>query len=113
VLRYRIGLTDLCKTEFGTDGKLSPKALDDTPGLRAKIEKYRPSILAFTSKEAGKKFCGRRAKFGWQKSSIKGTRIYILHSTSGMARGTWEANKIHWSILAEAVRALPSREMQK
>jgi double-stranded uracil-DNA glycosylase len=110
VLGYRIGLTDLCKSEFGNDDELSHNALDSL-ALRGKIEQYRPSILAFTSQTAGKAFCGRYATFGWQESSIEGTRIYILPSTSVRARRTWALKKEHWSILAETVRALPTCEV--
>lgn len=105
VLQYRIGLTDLCKSEFGNDDELSQNALDST-ALRAKIEEHEPSILAFTSQTAGRAFCGKYAKFGWQEHSINGTRVYVLPSTSVRARRTWETTKIHWSTLAEAACAI-------
>jgi TDG/mug DNA glycosylase family protein len=104
VLEYRIGLTDLCKSEFGNDDQLSRNAFDRA-SLRAKIEEYRPAILAFTSLKAGREFCGSRARFGWQERCIAGTRIYILPSTSGNACRTWATTKFHWKILADAVRA--------
>lgn len=107
LLRYRIGLTDLCKSEYGNDDELSRNALDST-ALRAKIERYKPSILAFTSQTAGRAFCGKDAKFGWQESSIVSTRIYILPSTSVRARRTWDATKKHWTALAEVAKALPT-----
>lgn len=107
LLRYRIGLTDLCKSEYGNDDELSRNALDSA-ALRAKIEMYKPSILAFTSQTAGRAFCGRYAKFGWQEGSIGATRIYILPSTSVRARRTWEATKQHWTTVAEVAREFPT-----
>ena len=107
VLDYRLGLTDLCKSEFGNDNELSPRALDRA-GLQKKIETYRPAVLAFTSQKAGRAFCGNRAVFGWQPESIPGTRIYILPSTSPAARWNWGANSQHWKMLAEVARASAS-----
>jgi TDG/mug DNA glycosylase family protein len=107
LLGYRIGLTDLCKSEFGNDDELSPRALDRA-ALLTKIEKYRPGVLAFTSQKAGRAFCGHRAGLGWQPSSISGTRIYVLPSTSPMAKWNWAANSRHWKVLAEAVSPSPA-----
>ncbi len=104
VLQFKIGLTDLCKTVSGNDSDLPSRAFD-TVGLQEKIKKFRPAILAFTSKTAGKKFCGPRTDLGWQ-DPFGSTRIYVLPSTSPMAGWQWDKNKHHWWTLAEAVRQL-------
>ena len=103
VLDYGIGLTDLNKTEFGNDHQLS-RAAFDRDGLRRKIELYQPAVLAFTSKTAGRIFCGARAELGWQPAAIGATRLYVLPSTSPAAQWQWAANKHYWRTLAEAVR---------
>ena len=51
LLSWRIGLTDLNKTEYGSDHELSAHAMD-AKSLHAKIAKYRPAAVAFTSKNA-------------------------------------------------------------
>jgi TDG/mug DNA glycosylase family protein len=104
-LEYGVGLTDLCKTAFGNDHEL-PKAGFDIDGLRAKIETFRPRILAFTSQKGGRTFLGPKIEFGWQQSPFAATRIYVLPSTSPAARWNWKNNELHWRKLAEAVRAI-------
>ncbi len=103
-IEHGIGLTDLCKVEFGNDNQLSPRALD-RDALGTKIEAYRPAILAFTSLKGGRAFCGHKAVLGWQDSTISGTCIYILPSTSPSARWNWDRNKAHWDTLAAAAKA--------
>jgi TDG/mug DNA glycosylase family protein len=65
-LRFRIGLTDLCKSSHGNDDQL-PKGAFDRLALQKKIEMHGPAILAFTSKAAGKAWGGYKVEFGWQQ----------------------------------------------
>jgi len=102
VLEFGIGLTDLGKTVFGNDHEL-PKGSLDAASLRIKIETYRPRILGFTSKNAGRAFMGSNVSYGWQVSPFSGTKIYVLPSTSPAARGSWKKNERHWAELADAV----------
>jgi TDG/mug DNA glycosylase family protein len=102
VLEFGIGLTDLCKVAFGNDADL-PLAAFDIQALRQKIEQYRPLFLAFTSKHAGRAFCGSKAELGWQQPLGSGTKVYILPSTSPNARWQWREQKHHWAVLAGAV----------
>jgi TDG/mug DNA glycosylase family protein len=102
VLEFGIGLTDLCKFACGNDNDLRRSAFD-SPELLRKIDRYRPKYLAFTSKNAGRVFCGAKAELGWQTPTSMGTQIYILPSTSPAARWQWDANKAHWQNLASAV----------
>ena len=101
VLRFGIGLTDLCKHHSGNDNQLPAGAFDNA-ALTAKILRYRPRILAFTSKAGGRAFCGARTTLGWQDMTIGETRIYVLPSTSPNARWQWEGHKWHWEALAAA-----------
>ena len=105
LLRYRIGLTDFVKTHSGMDHEipLSKLAEDSRARLRASMIKCRPRFLAFTSKNAGQQFLGGKRDYGEQIERIAATRIWILPSTSGAARGSWRPEV--WHAFAERVRA--------
>lgn len=93
VVRYGLGLTDLCKTQSGADADLA-RGSDDVDGFRTKIERYRPAVVAFVGKRAAKA-CLRRTTvaFGPQPDRIGRTAVFVLPSPSGAARGFWDA---HW-----------------
>ena len=102
VLRYGIGLTDLCKTESGADASLSREA-DDAKALTAKIARYRPAILAFNGKRAAGVFLDAATiDYGEQAERIGETAIHVLPSTSGAARRWWD--ETYWRRVAEALR---------
>jgi TDG/mug DNA glycosylase family protein len=98
VLRYGIGLTDLNKTEYGSDHELSPAAMD-RQSVRAKLRRYRPAAVAFTSKNAGSLFFGARTLlYGRQGKAVVDTlddavlsaiAYFVLASPSGRARSWW------------------------
>jgi TDG/mug DNA glycosylase family protein len=90
VLLEGIGLTDLCKTEFGSDAELSRGAFDPA-GFRAKMERFRPAAIAFDSKNAAKAFFGRpRIAYGLQSESLAGAVLFVVPSPSGRARSHWD-----------------------
>ena len=102
VLRYGIGLTDLCKSESGADADLSRHA-DDAAALAAKIAQHRPAILVFNGKRAARVFLGAETlDYGKQARRIGGTEIHVLPSTSGAARRWWD--ETFWRRVAGAVR---------
>jgi len=103
VLEWGIGLTDVNKTEWGSDAELSVDAYD-APGLRRKIEAYQPAALAFDSKTAAKAVLGRPVGYGLQPERIGRTRIYVLPSPSGRARSHWDIRP--WEEVGAFVRAL-------
>ncbi len=99
---YGIGLTDLCKTEAGSDVSLSGQA-DDTAALAAKIARYRPAVLAFNGKRAARVFLDNATiDYGEQLRRIGETAIHVLPSTSGAARRWWD--EAFWRRVAEAAR---------
>jgi TDG/mug DNA glycosylase family protein len=107
LLKYRIGLTDLNKTEWGADSELSRTAFD-VPTFVEKMQRYRPRMIAFTSKFAGKNFCGRKTvPYGRQIETIEGIPLFVVPSTSGLARGNFDL--AHWQALARSVGAGESR----
>ena len=88
VLEFGIGLTDLCKTEWGSDAELSASAFD-AGAVRAKLELFRPAAVAFDSKTAGRGFLGRPVDYGLQPETVGETLIYVLPSPSGRAGTFW------------------------
>lgn len=107
VLKYSIGLTDLCKHAYGNDDVLPEDALDlfARDELEQKILKYQPSFLAFTSKTAAGSFLRKstgKIPYGLQNERCGKTRIYALCSPSGLGRGYW--NEEIWQGLADLVK---------
>ena len=89
LLGWRIGLTDLNKTEYGSDHELSAHAMD-ARSLHAKLRKYRPAAVAFTSKNAASLGLGRKAPaYGRQAETLEGVAVFVLASPSGRARSFW------------------------
>jgi TDG/mug DNA glycosylase family protein len=106
LLDWRIGLTDIAKHTSGMDSQLPAGSLgrDATAALRARIAKFAPAILAFTSLTGGRKFLGPKAGFGAQSETVGPTRIWILPSPSPAAHWNWKDDA--WHALAREVRAL-------
>jgi TDG/mug DNA glycosylase family protein len=87
----------LAKTVSGSDDILEDRHFD-RPALDAKIRRYRPRILAFTSKRAAEEFLGHPVEYGLLGRSIGTTTLFVLPSPSGAARRYWD--KTHWRDLA-------------
>lgn len=106
VLEFGLGLTDMAKHDFGSDAELPAGAFDAT-ALHRKLTRYRPSIVAFTSKNAARAGLGLRSQapvYGEQSSRLGGCRVFVLPSPSGQARGFWDIAP--WRELAQAVTLL-------
>lgn len=92
LLTLGIGLTDLCKTVSGNDDQL-PEEAWDPEGLKEKILRYQPKLLAFTSKTGAQRFFrhvyGRKVEYGLQPETLGATRLYVCSSPSGRARRFW------------------------
>lgn len=107
LLDYGIGLTDLAKRHSGNDDEL-PRDAFDAPALVAKIERHAPRLLAFTSKNAARSALGHAVGYGLQDETIDDTRLVVLPSPSGQARGHWDlAPWLALSELYHAVHATP------
>lgn len=111
VILYGIGLTDLAKSVAGSDAVLRSGHFN-RDGLRAKILRYRPAILAFTSKRAAGEFLGQPVDYGLQARTLGGTLMFVLPSPSGAARRYWDQTP--WRQLAklhtERLRQQPVRQ---
>jgi double-stranded uracil-DNA glycosylase len=100
LLPLGIGFTDLNKSEAGMDHQLSAGSID-VAAFRAKIEKFRPDAIAFTSKKAASYFYGKPTSaiaFGRQPPSQGFCDVFVLTSPSGAASGHWSLQP--WQELA-------------
>jgi TDG/mug DNA glycosylase family protein len=89
LLALGIGLTDLNKTEYGSDHELSAHAMD-AASLHAKLRRFQPAAVAFTSKNAASLALGIKAPaYGRQAEPIEGAVAFVLASPSGRARSFW------------------------
>jgi double-stranded uracil-DNA glycosylase len=70
----------------------------DRDGLRAKVLRYRPRLLAFTSKRAAEEFLKHPVDYGLLGETIGETVLFVLPSPSGAARRYWDTE--HWRELA-------------
>lgn len=97
---YGIGLTDVVKERSGADDAMSPAdfAVDD---FVAKIERFRPRVLAFNGKRAARSFYGHQVPYGRQDAGVGETTVFVLPSTSAAARAYWDED--HWRALAVAL----------
>ena len=89
LLAWGIGLTDLNKTEYGSDHELTPAAMD-AKSLHFKLRKFRPAAVAFTSKHAASLGLGVKSPaYGRQPQLLEGAVVFVLASPSGRARSFW------------------------
>lgn len=95
---YGIGLTDLAKHHAGNDSEL-PRDAFDRAALISKIEHHQPGMVAFTSKNAARAALARPVDYGAQDEMIGNTRVFVLPSPSGQARGHWSIEP--WQQLAD------------
>ena len=93
LLELRIGLTDVAKGKAGNDSDLAQS--DYNPrALTAKILRFQPQLLAFTSKAAWRAWqnvsSSEAVSYGLQNEGLGTTRVYVLPSPSGAARRYWD-----------------------
>lgn len=105
LLEHGIGLTDLCKTNFGSDREIGLGHFD-LERLRAALELNRPRAIAFNGKRAAQQALGLpRVDYGPAGTELAGARVFVLPSTSGAARAFWDVAPWYrlaaWSRTAE------------
>lgn len=103
--KYGIGLTDLAKTQSGSDKDISSSDFDIL-GFCSKINRFNPKMIAFNGKASARAFFGCSVDYGGPKHDerIGETSIFILPSTSAAARRFWDES--HWRELADFVDVL-------
>ncbi|MDA9497139.1 mismatch-specific DNA-glycosylase [Bradyrhizobium sp. CCBAU 11357] len=105
LIELGIGLSDLCKTGAGMDHQIAAETID-VRGFRAKMDKYRPRTIAFTSKKAASLFYGRPSRgiaLGRQPPHGSWLETFVLPSPSGAASGHWTLEP--WRELAAWIAA--------
>ena len=102
LLEFGIGLTDVIKDQSGPDAQLDFRRADPD-ALRAKILRYAPAWLCFSSKTAAQIFLGRKQlAYGLQTESVGETRLFVACSPSGRAGSYWDIAV--WHALADLVK---------
>jgi double-stranded uracil-DNA glycosylase len=102
---WGIGLTDLVKTDHGQDVHIFDGHVDLDEArrlLRAKVLQWQPRVLAFTSRTVATQFLGRRIETGRQPDRVGRTVVWVLPSTSGLARRFFDIGP--WEDLARFIR---------
>ena len=93
IIKYKIGLTDICKTDFGNDNELDSSKYD-VNGFILKILLYKPKIICFNGKKPAKVYLNKnKVDYGIQIEKIKMSKVFVAPSTSGAANGYWDINK--------------------
>ena len=102
LISWGIGLTDMVKDKSGMDNSLAQSDFRNN-GLYEKIIMYKPKVLCFNGKKAGKEFLGNNwVDYGLQSTTINKTKLFIAPSTSGAASGFWDLNQ--WVNLASIIK---------
>jgi double-stranded uracil-DNA glycosylase len=99
---FGLGLTDACKTRFGSDAEVGT-ADHDPERVRRSVLTFAPQHLAFVGKQAAQIVLGRPVDYGLQPERMGGTQVWVMPSTSGLARRFWSVEP--WQQLADAVAA--------
>jgi TDG/mug DNA glycosylase family protein len=103
LLKLGIGFTDMCKSGAGMDHQALAFPID-IPGFCEKMRRYRPKIVAFTSKKAASLFYSRPTKavaLGRQPAQDDFPVVFVLASPSGAASSHWSVQP--WQELADAI----------
>ncbi|MEW6421427.1 MAG: mismatch-specific DNA-glycosylase [Deinococcota bacterium] len=103
---YGIGLTDVAKRHSGVDAALPEEAWAPHE-LREKIRRYRPAIVAFTSKRGASETLGvptGRLTYGPQEETLEGAEVWVLPSTSPLGHNHFRLGP--WQALADRVGKL-------
>lgn len=100
--QYGIGLTGMAPERVGNDDVLRPEDFDPQ-GVRARILRYQPRVVAFVGKRAAQEFLGANSiPYGPLPHTVGRSAVWVLPSTSGAARRYWDPAP--WHALAEALR---------
>ena len=105
VIEFGIGLTDLVKRPSKLTADLARE--DFAEGrivLSQKLEEFSPRVVAFNGKMTYELFAQRKCKFGLQKDSLYGARVYVLPSTPGPEMKSRSDKLQHFRKLAQLVK---------
>jgi len=97
---FGLGLTDACKTRFGSDAEVGTRD-HDPERVRRSVLTFAPELLAFVGKQAARIVLGRTVDYGRQSEHVGDAQVWVMPSTSGLARRFWSVEP--WRQLAAAV----------
>lgn len=105
---YGVGLTDLVHTESGNDNQISKESYEVDLFVK-KMQNYKPSYIAFTSKAAASFALGFKGvtsiiEYGLQSQMIGDSKVFVLPSTSGSARAYWDEK--YWLELSSIIKQI-------
>jgi TDG/mug DNA glycosylase family protein len=101
LLGFGVGLTDVAKHAVGRDDVLVRDDFD-AAAVIGKVERFRPQVLAFVGKRAAREVLGRNpGGYGEQDVALGVSRVWVMPSTSGAARGFWDVAP--WQALAQTL----------
>lgn len=97
ILDEKCGLTDLVKNRAsGSDADLKSDDFD-IPGFAAKIQKFKPKVVAFIGKHGYKIVFGAPPKdYGLADEVLGDSWVWILPSSSGSDTSITYEKKLHW-----------------
>ena len=99
LLAFGIGLTDLIKTQSGTDAEVRFAEVD-RGRLTDAVAHWKPSYVCFNGKRAAQEyFQSKTINYGVQPHVLGTTRVFVAPSTSAAARGAWDLSL--WQDLAK------------
>jgi TDG/mug DNA glycosylase family protein len=107
VIEFGIGLTDLVKRPSKTVEEL--KREDFAEGrivLSQKLEEFAPRVVAFNGKLPYEQFAQRKCKFGLQKESLYGAKVYVLPATPGSAEDKRSEKVAHFRKLSQLLKRM-------
>lgn len=102
--QYGIGLTDVAKRHSGVDAALPGEAWRPAE-LQAKIGRYQPQIVAFTSKRGASETLDLptgKLPYGRQEQTLEGAEVWVLPSTSPLGHTYFQLGP--WQALASRVK---------
>lgn len=118
ILLHGLGLTDVAKHRSGNDGVLAASDFD-VEALVAKVVRYQPRWVAFTSKGAAQVVSralghGRSVALGRQPWTIGKAKVFVLPSPSGSNRNPavleGKASRLDWyREFRDAIATTPAR----
>lgn len=113
VLEYGIGLTDLNKTESGSDRSLT-KSEYDTGSFVQKMLEYAPRLIVFNGKEAARNALKRREiGYGMQSEMIGESFVFVAPSTSGLSAKDWKYHgEACWGRIGEIYTEMRARRIE-
>ncbi len=106
LLKLGIGFTDMSKRGSGMDHNVEVHEFD-VARFTAAMRKYRPRVVAFTSKKAASVFYGvptQKIRLGLQEPQPDFPSVFVLPSPSGAATRYWDITP--WRQLAASMAEL-------